>query len=309
MKITLDLTRLRAEGRITEAEETRLLALSEREAASLALNLLVGFGVLAVSSGALALVPNPLSAVGLGALLLIAGALLLSHVSHWRVLGNMVLLVAALLFGGGLVLVAQGALAAYLVVAAVFAITAIYAGSALLAVLAVLALGGALDAQAGYSHALYALRVPQPSLTVLAFSALALGLYRLSRAVGPLGERLSLVGARAALFMVNLGFWIGSLWGDHLRLPGAPPESRFVLPDLAFVVAWAVGLAAIAAWAMRENRRWVFNLAAIFGGIHFYTQWFERLGATPLSLLLGGLALLALALGLWRWNGRFSAGA
>jgi hypothetical protein len=23
-------------------------------------------------------------------------------------------------------------------------------------------------------------------------------------------------------------------------------------------------------------------------GIHFYTQWFERLGATPLSALLGG---------------------
>lgn len=261
--------------------------------------------MIAVSAGALALVPNPLSAVGLGGLLLIAGAVLLSHSAQWRVLGNIVLLVAALMFGGGLILAAQGALAAYLVVAAVFAISAIYAGSSLLAVLSVLALGGALDAGAGYAHALYALRVPQPSLTVLAFSALALGLYRLSRRVGPVGERLSLVGARAALFMVNLGFWIGSLWGDHLALPGAARDSGIAVPETVFVVGWAVGLAAIGAWALRENRRWVFNLAAVFGGIHFYTQWFERLGATPLSLLLAGLVLLGLALGLWRWNERF----
>ena len=50
------------------------------------------------------------------------------------------------------------------------------------------------------------------------------------------------------------------------------------------------------------NRRWVVNVAAVFGAIHFYTQWFERLGATPLSVLLGGLLMLGFALGLWAFN-------
>ena len=40
---------------------------------------------------------------------------------------------------------------------------------------------------------------------------------------------------------------------------------------------------------MQVNRRWLVNLVALFAGIHFYTQWFERLGATPLSVLLGGV--------------------
>jgi len=46
------------------------------------------------------------------------------------------------------------------------------------------------------------------------------------------------------------------------------------------------------------------NLVAVFAGIHFYTQWFERLGATPLSVLLGGLAMLASAVALWMFNRR-----
>ena len=68
-------------------------------------------------------------------------------------------------------------------------------------------------------------------------------------------------------------------------------------------------------WAARENRRWVVNLAAIFLAIHFYTPWFERLGAKPLTVLLAGLLALCFAVGLWRFNrtlldsGRYSPAA
>ena len=41
------------------------------------------------------------------------------------------------------------------------------------------------------------------------------------------------------------------------------------------------------------------NLAAVFGGIHFYTQWFAILGANALSVLLGGVLMLAFALALY----------
>ena len=43
------------------------------------------------------------------------------------------------------------------------------------------------------------------------------------------------------------------------------------------------------------------------GAIHFYTQWLERLGLEPISVFVGGLLMLALALGLWMFNKRFAA--
>ena len=66
-------------------------------------------------------------------------------------------------------------------------------------------------------------------------------------------------------------------------------------------------LVAAALWAMRVNRRWLVNVAAAFGAIHFYTQWFEKLGATPVSVLLGGIVMLAVALALWSFNKRAQA--
>src|SRR5262245_62597097 len=64
------------------------------------------------------------------------------------------------------------------------------------------------------------------------------------------------------------------------------------------------GLARRRDWAVQVNRRWLVNLVALFAGIHFYTQWFERLGATPLSVLLGGVVMLASAFALWMFNRR-----
>ena len=66
----------------------------------------------------------------------------------------------------------------------------------------------------------------------------------------------------------------------------------------------AVVLLGAGIWAVQVNRRWLVNLVALFAGIHFYTQWFERLGATPLSVLLGGVVMLASAFALWMFNRR-----
>ena len=111
--------------------------------------------------------------------------------------------------------------------------------------------------------------------------------------------------------LVNFGFWIGSLWGDPLillsRLAGrtaAPRLDDVVIPHTVFSVAWAAVLIGAALWGMRINRRWLVNVAAVFGAIHFYTQWFETLGATPVSVLLGGIVMLGIALALWTFNKR-----
>ena len=52
------------------------------------------------------------------------------------------------------------------------------------------------------------------------------------------------------------------------------------------------------------SRRWVVTIVGVFGAIHFYTQWFERLGATPMSVLIAGLTTLAVAIVIWMLRSR-----
>ena len=133
-------------------------------------------------------------------------------------------------------------------------------------------------------------------MTVVAFGILALACYLVSLVLSSAFERLALQAARTSLILVNFGFWVGSLWGDQSEGLGIR------LNDGVFVVLWAAGLLAVGFWGARQNRRWVVNCAALFGAIHFYTQWFERLGANPLSVLVAGILALAIAIGIWRFN-------
>ena len=316
MKITLDISRLVEEGKVTPEEAQRLIALASRETGSLAINILIGFGVVAIAAGVVALVPTPLTAVTLGLALTAAGfAVLVSRVKQWDVLGQICLVIGALMLCGGVIAFGEGSLAAMLIVTAVLALIAVAARSSLLTVLAVLAASACLGAKAGYAHAMYSLAIFEPTLTIVLFSALAFAAYQVSKRLPADYERIALAAARTAILLVNFGFWIGSLWGDPLfllsRMAGkaraAPRLEDVVIPHTVFSIAWAVVLIAAALWAMRINRRWLVNVAAIFGAIHFYTQWFETLGATPVSVLLGGLMMLAIALALWAFNRRPAA--
>ena len=167
--------------------------------------------------------------------------------------------------------------------------------------LAVLVLFTVLGSSSSYGHAFYELQVRQPLATVVTFSALALAVHAASRAVAWEWARLLTIVARTSLFLVNLGFWVGSLWGDDLNWLHRP-DAR--IPDAVFALTWAAGLVGVGVWAGRTDRRWVLNLATVFAGIHFYTQWFEHLGATPGTVLLAGLAMLGFAVFLWRVNQR-----
>jgi hypothetical protein len=82
--------------------------------------------------------------------------------------------------------------------------------------------------------------------------------------------------------------------------------SSLVIPPMPFVIGWAIALLGAGIWAVWANRRWMVNITAVFLAIHFYTQWFERLGLAPMSVLVAGLLMLAFALGLWMFNGRFA---
>ncbi len=192
------------------------------------------------------------------------------------------------------------------------ALIAIAARSSLLIALAVLSASACLGARTGYSHAVYSLAIFEPTLTVVLFAALALAAYLYSKRLPADYERLALMAARTSIVLVNFGFWIGSLWGDPLVLlrgmNGVSVQTRLQQHchsgdrlqhrlGIGLDCRRRVGDALV-------NRRWVVNVAAVFGAIHFYTQWFERLGATPLSVLLGGVLMLASAFALWMFNRR-----
>jgi hypothetical protein len=313
MKITLDISKLVEEGKLAREEADKLTALAAQDTGSLGVNILIGFGVVAIAAGAVALVPTPLTAVGLGLALFAAGcAITLNRMQHWILLGQICLVIGALMFGGGVIAYGAGSLASMLIVTVAFALAAITARSSLLTALAVLAASACLGARTGYSHAVYSLAIFEPALTVLLFSALALIAYHASQRLPADYERLAITAARTSLLLINFGFWIGSLWGDPLMLlrstsakdPSLAFMTEAVIPAAVFSILWAVALIGAGIWAVQVNRRWLVNLVAVFAGIHFYTQWFERLGATPLSVFLGGLLMLAAAFALWTFNRR-----
>jgi hypothetical protein len=303
MKVTLDLDRLLADGAISPEEYARLQGLAARSTTNLAFNLLVGFGIIAVSVASLALVPTSTTALILGALVGGGGGILHARGgSPWRLLAQMAVVIGVLLMAGGIVAVWGAGPESFLAVALLFALAGIRVHNPLLIVLSVLALGAALGARTGYFHAMYWLGIREPTLTILVFAALA-GITEWITAFLPLTyHRLVRVGARTSVFLVNFGFWIGSLWGDEWA------TGSYRIPDGAFAVAWAIALLATGLWAWRHNRRGLLNVTAVFAAIHLYTQWFERLGAQPETVLLAGLMALGLALGLRALNTALARG-
>lgn len=300
MKVTLDLNALLAQGEITQAEFDKFNQFAARGTTSLAFNILIGFGVIAVSGASLALVPSASTAILLG--LLVAGlgmGLISAGQTQWRVLANICVLVGALLFGGGIVATGHGSVGSFLIVAATFTGAGILARSGLLVACAVIALSVSVGAGTWYRHASYFLAIQQPTVTVALFASLAIVAYHISKRIPNEYEGLALTAARTSVILVNFGFWVGSLWGDRTQ------ASNLLASSLTFSALWAIALAIAGAWAWSQNRRWVVNVVAVFGALHFYTQWFERLGASAGSVLMAGMLALAFAIGLRTLNTKF----
>lgn len=306
MKITLDIAKLVEDGRITPEEAERLKGLAAESTGSLAMNMLIGFGVVAVALGVMGLVPQPAVAVVLGGILGGVGlGFVLRGERTWAILAQICLLAGALMLAGGVMFMTKGSVMALLAVTAIFIGCGVVARSGLLIALAVLALSATIGARTGYMHATYFLAIRQPAMTVLLFSGLAIGAYQASKLVRADLSRLAIVAARTSLLLVNFGFWIGSLWGDRLTwFIDRTTTSRYapVIPAWTFSLLWIAAIIGAGVWAARANRPWVLNLAAVFGAIHFYTQWFERLGATPFTVLVAGVLTLGLAVGIWKYN-------
>ena len=303
MRIVLDLTKLVAEGKLTPTQAAELQALAKTDASFFAISILMAFGVVAIAAGVMALVPSAITAIALG-LVLAGGGVVVSLRSgpQWSLLGTAVTIVGALIASAGIVGQCQPHWIGFGIASILLIGLAIAIRSAFLSALTVLSLAGLLGSTTGYDFASYFLEVQEPTITIVVFSLLALAAYFIGLRVSADYERLTFSFARLSLVMVNFGFWIGSLWGDNPGRSWRHGVTNPTIPDYVFVIVWAVALIGVGIWATRAGRRFVVNTAATFAAIHFYTQWFERLGADPMTIALAGLLLVAVAVGLWRYN-------
>ncbi|MDE4135012.1 hypothetical protein PXK00_18025 [Phaeobacter sp. QD34_3] len=186
----------------------------------------------------------------------------------------------------------------------------------------------ALETGSAYFHAAYVFYSPEPTLSILQMALLiALCLWFAKRQPERMARHLrSLV--MLAFVVANLCALVGSLWGDYPgetlwgpgRYSGSAYEdwesfdtARTAFRDHAFEltagtysVLWALLLAGMVIWAAQRNERGLFNAALTFGGIHAYTQLFESFADEPLAYVIGGLAAIPLAWGIWRLNGWIS---
>jgi len=187
--------------------------------------------------------------------------------------------------------------------------------------LSVIAFASALSA-AGYRHATYSLAIFEPTLSIIQFTAIAGACWWFARRWHERYARHARIVGLLSFVWINMAFWVGSLWGDdvgqHLwgptRAESGGDRSAYeraleafevetlVVPDLAFVAVWAALIVVLGTAAALANNRGVFNAAVTFGVIHFYTQWFERLQQSAITMILSGAIAILIAWGTYQLN-------
>jgi iron complex transport system permease protein len=297
MKVTLDIDQLLSDGKISDEEYNRLKQLASEGTASLALNIILAFGIIAVAGGTIALLQSSAATVVLGLFLAaLGGFVCVADVRKWKLLGSILLPLGALTAAGGIVVATHGKAAGFVGIAGLFMAGGLVVRSGLLVSLSVFALLSALGGATGYEHAAYFLCIDRPLLTVIVFASLAGAAHMLSLYTPVSYSRLATIFSRTAMVVTNFGFWVGSLWGDR--------GSDSWASEWFFIVGWAVMLLAAGVWGAFRGLRWLVTLAATFGAIHLYTQWFEHFEATPGTIILAGLFTIAVAYGLISYNRR-----
>jgi heme/copper-type cytochrome/quinol oxidase subunit 4 len=191
----------------------------------------------------------------------------------------------------------------------------------LITALAIMPFAQVLDTSTGYFHAMYVFYSPEPTLSILQMTlALVAALWLVQNRGARIGRQAGIF-AIMAFIVGNLCFLVGSLWGDvvgesfldqtnwdnYETALTAWRGKTLVIGSGVYSVVWALALAAMAGYAAYRLRRGLFNATLTFAAIHFYTQMFESFADEPLAYVIGGLAAVPLAWGMWRVNEYFRA--
>ena len=320
-RITLDLEELVSSGRLTAVEAERLsaMAVPGRGVSSLIQALYI-LGALGLAAGVVALKPDASTGLFL-ALVALGFAVWVKQTRNegLSILGTGMAIAGtfgiigwlALQFGDTLPGVVLHGLATLALVGAALAFDSLF-----IAAFVPIGLGAMVGSGTAYWHASYGVFVREATVTVLLFAALSVVLFRLGRSLAGIRGHMATVAGRMSWVMMNLGFWVGSLWGDA---PGAylvkswsgqeltwrdemawREAGHLFIPDYVFVVAWAA--VSIVTILIAKNNRFALNAAITFLAINAYTQFFERFGDSALALLTGGVTLMAFAFGLYHFD-------
>ena len=309
MKIVLNIKELLEEGKINQAEYDKLSSLSKNQTGNLALNLLIGFGIIMVCVGVITLTQSASTALIMGLLTFLIGLFIqFKGTKEWSVLSSCCSISGVLIFIGGMNIWLMEAilsesvflpLAMNVEILTTFILIAssVFLTSNILAALSILSIAQITGAGTDYFMASYIIWVSSPVVTIVLFSALAFFLYYLSRSTLSRYENILVTGSRTSVLVANFGFWVGSLFG------GGDLEVSSELISMA----WALALIGFAVWGWRANRRWVVIVSSIFGAIHFYTQWFTILEMEPASVVIGGVIAIGIGIGIKRIDSTMKA--
>ncbi len=307
MKYLVDIDDLERQGVLKPDVAAKLREQAGQSVVSSAIHVVLGFGAIAVAAGLVAEFPSRWLAAAIGAGFVAAAFAVTRRAPQaWGRLAQVWMVVGALTLAVAVGALIDSPFGSSLAAAAILLAVAILARSHLLMAVGPLALAAAIGASSGYWEACYTIAVREPTLTIALFSVLGFAAWKVARLLPGKASELALTFARMSVVLVNFGFWIGSLWGDapgslwrHPEL-SAPADPE--IPAVAFAAAWAAGAVAAGWWGALNGRRFMVNAAATFGAINFYTQWFERLGASPLTVLASGAIAIAIGSALLRYN-------
>jgi hypothetical protein len=309
MKIVLNIKELLEEGKINQTEYDKLLSLSKNETGSLALNLLIGFGIIMVCVGVITLTQSASTALIMGLLTFLIGLFIqFKGTKEWSVLSSCCSISGVLIFIGGMniwlieAILSESvflplAMNVEILTTFILIASSVFLTSNILAALSILSIAQITGAGTDYFMASYTIWVSSPVVTIILFSALAFFLYYLSRSTLSRYENILITGSRTSVLVANFGFWVGSLFG------GGDLEVSSELISMA----WALALIGFAVWGWRANRRWVVIVSSIFGAIHFYTQWFTILEMEPASVVIGGVIAIGIGIGIKRLDSTMKA--
>jgi iron complex transport system permease protein len=318
--VTLDLPNLVASGAMSSDEATRLMGMATTgRAVSVLVQVLSIFGALGLAAGVVALKPEPIIGLILGIVALgFAAFVQATNRVNLSVLGTGMALAGTLGICGWFATEYGTETNALLIntVTTLFVLaSALWFRSLFLIALVPIGVASMLGSGTMYWHASYGIFVQESFLTILVFGIGALLLFALSYRLPSIRGMQALIAARVSWIIMNFGFWVGSLWGDHIGdhfyeyAAGARRdyseiqawrEAAFFIPDYAFVVAWALASIATIIWLKRH--RFAVNAGITFLAINGYTQFFERFHESAWALIWGGGSLLVFAWALFNFD-------
>jgi iron complex transport system permease protein len=319
-KITLDIDALVASGKLNAAEATKLKGLAEpSRAVSTLVQVFYILGALGLAAGVVALNPDPIIGLILALMALgFAAWVQITKNESLSILG-VGMSIAGTLGVCGWFATEFGTPTNALLINAILTLlvlaSALWFRSLFLIALVPLGIAAILGSGTMYWHASYGIFVQEPTITVIVFGAVALGLFAFSYKLPDIRGTQALIAARVSWIILNFGFWVGSLWGDYIgehfqQYAGGKYSSydemeawrklAFHVPDYAFVIAWA--LASIGTIIWLKGHRFAVNAGITFLAINAYTQFFERFYESAWALIFGGGSLLVFAWALFNFD-------